>query len=63
MHLSYIVLDCCYVGKSWSNCCRTRLEDQKVVVYASRQLKVHGRNYPMHNLELAQCDCLEDFNF
>ena len=25
----------------------------KVVAYASRQLKVHERNYPTHNLELA----------
>jgi hypothetical protein len=25
----------------------------KVVAYSSRQLKVHERNYPMHDLELA----------
>ena len=25
----------------------------KVVVYASRQLKVHEKNYPTHDLELA----------
>ena len=25
----------------------------KVISYASRQLKVHGKNYPTHDLELA----------
>lgn len=29
------------------------MQNDKVIVYASRQLKVHERNYPTHDLELA----------
>lgn len=29
------------------------IQDKYVKTYASRQLKVHYRNYPMHDLELA----------
>ena len=29
------------------------MQHGKVVAYASRQLKVHERNYPIHDLELA----------
>ena len=29
------------------------MQSKKVVAYASRQLKVHERNYPSHDLELA----------
>jgi hypothetical protein len=29
------------------------MQDQKVVAYASRQLKTHEKNYPTHDLELA----------
>jgi len=29
------------------------MQEKKVVAYASRQLKMHERNYPTHNLELA----------
>ena len=29
------------------------MQEKKVVAYASRQLKVHERNYPTHDLELA----------
>ena len=29
------------------------MQDEKVVAYASRQLKPHEQNYPTHNLELA----------
>jgi len=29
------------------------MQERKVVAYASRQLKVHERNYPTHDLELA----------
>jgi hypothetical protein len=29
------------------------MQEGKVVAYSSRQLKVHERNYPMHDLELA----------
>jgi len=29
------------------------MQDDKVVAYASRQLRIHERNYPIHDLELA----------
>ena len=29
------------------------MQNDKVIAYASRQLKVHERNYPTHDLELA----------
>ena len=29
------------------------MQESKVVAYASRQLKLHEKNYPTHNLELA----------
>jgi len=29
------------------------MQNKKVVAYGSQQLKVHERNYPTHNLELA----------
>ena len=29
------------------------MKHRKIIVYASRQLKVHGKNYPNHYLELA----------
>jgi ribonuclease HI len=29
------------------------MQEAKVVAYSSQQLKVHERNYPMHDLELA----------
>ena len=29
------------------------MQDKQVVAYASRQLKVHERSYPTHELELA----------
>ena len=29
------------------------MQDEKVVAYASRQLKTHEQNYPTHDLELA----------
>ena len=29
------------------------MQEKKVVAYASRQLKVHEKNYPTHDLELA----------
>ena len=29
------------------------MQDDKVIAYASRQLKVHEKNYPTHDLELA----------
>lgn len=29
------------------------IQDKKVVAYASRQLKIHAKNYPTHDMELA----------
>jgi len=29
------------------------MQDDKVVAYASRQLRIHEHNYPTHDLELA----------
>ena len=29
------------------------MQDGKVIAYASRQLKIHEKNYPTHELELA----------
>jgi len=29
------------------------MQDNKVVAYVSRQLRIHERNYPTHDLELA----------
>ncbi|KAK9146004.1 hypothetical protein Sjap_005907 [Stephania japonica] len=29
------------------------MQDKKVIAYASRQLKIHEKNYPVHDLELA----------
>ena len=29
------------------------MQEGEVVAYASRQLKLHEKNYPMHDLELA----------
>ncbi|WMV45216.1 hypothetical protein MTR67_038601 [Solanum verrucosum] len=43
------------------------MQQSKVINYSSRQLKVHEKNYPTHDLELAervnlrQSKCLEFF--
>jgi hypothetical protein len=29
------------------------MQERKVIAYSSRQLKVHDRNYPTHDMELA----------
>ena len=31
----------------------TLMQKGKLIAYASRQLKVHEKNYPIHDLELA----------
>ena len=36
------------------------MQDKQVVAYASRQLKVHERNYPTHDLKFGSCGiCFE----
>ena len=32
---------------------RVLMQNGKVIAYASRQLKIHEKNYPTHDLELA----------
>ena len=41
----------CYASYQGLGC--VLMQNKKVVAYASRQLKVHERNYPTHDLELA----------
>ena len=36
------------------------MQEGKVVAYASRQLKPHEKNYPTHDLELANGICIEN---
>ncbi|XP_060170484.1 uncharacterized protein LOC132601423 [Lycium barbarum] len=36
--------------------CLTQKEEMKVIAYDSRQLKIHEKNYPTHDLELASRD-------
>ncbi|XP_073153157.1 uncharacterized protein [Henckelia pumila] len=42
-----------YTDASKSGLEAVLMHDNKVIAYASRQLKVHERNYPTHDLELA----------
>ncbi|XP_073153407.1 uncharacterized protein [Henckelia pumila] len=42
-----------YTDASKSGLGAVLMQDDKLIVYASRQLKVHERNYPTHDLELA----------
>ena len=50
-----------YVGKPFEVYCDAShlvigcvlMQEKKTVTYASRQLKVHEKNYPTHDLELA----------
>ncbi|XP_073138561.1 uncharacterized protein [Henckelia pumila] len=42
-----------YTDASKSGLGAVLMQDDKVIAYASRQLKVHERNYPTHDLELA----------
>lgn len=41
---------CC--DASWVSLGCGLLQHRKVITYASRQLMVHGKNYPNHDLEL-----------
>jgi hypothetical protein len=49
VHNSFSVYcDACYTGLG----CEL-MQEGRVVAYSSRQLKVHEKNYPIHDLELA----------
>jgi len=49
IHKDFVVF--CDASRQGLGC--VLMQDRKVVAYASRQLKVHERNYPTHDLELA----------
>ena len=49
IHIDFVVF--CDASRQGLGC--VLLQDGKVVAYASRQLKVHEKNYPTHDLELA----------
>ena len=49
IHRSFIVY--CDASRQGLGC--VLMQDDKVVAYASRQLKKHKKNYPTHDLELA----------
>jgi len=42
-----------YCDASKMGLCGVLMQNRQVVAYASRQLKVHEKNYPTHDLELA----------
>ena len=42
-----------YCDASYSSLGTVLMQERNVIAYASRQLKVHERNYPTHDLELA----------
>ena len=49
IHQSFVVY--CDASRQGLGC--VLMQDDKVVAYASRQLKKHEENYPTHDLELA----------
>jgi len=49
IHRSFVVY--CDASRQGLGC--VLMQDDKVVAYASRQLKKHKENYPTHDLELA----------
>jgi ABC-type proline/glycine betaine transport system ATPase subunit len=49
VHKPFLVYcDACYTGLGC-----VLMQEGRVVAYSSRQLKVHEKNYPIHDLELA----------
>jgi hypothetical protein len=53
VHKSSVYCDACYTGLG----CML-MQEVRVVAYSSRQLKVHEKNYPIHDLELADVGVL-----
>ena len=49
IHKDFVVF--CDASRQGLGC--VLMQDERVVAYASRQLKVHEKNYPTHDLELA----------
>ncbi|GJV19054.1 putative reverse transcriptase domain-containing protein [Tanacetum coccineum] len=51
-----VAFDCCVVHQFWLylGLGDVLMQREKVIAYASRQLKVHEKNYMTHDLELAQ---------
>ena len=49
IHKDFVVF--CDASRQGLGC--VLIQDGRVVAYASRQLKVHEKNYPTHDLELA----------
>jgi hypothetical protein len=43
-----------YCDASYTGLVCVLIQEAKVVAYSSRQLKVHEKNYPTHDLELAE---------
>ena len=41
-----------YCDASYSSLGAVLMQEKSVIAYASRQLKVHERNYPTHDLEI-----------
>ena len=42
-----------YCDSSYSGLDAVLMKEKKLIAYASRQLRMHERNYPTHDLELA----------
>jgi hypothetical protein len=49
VHKSFLV----YCDASYTGLGCVLMQEGKVVAYSSRQLKIHEKNYPTHDLELA----------
>ncbi|WMV50854.1 hypothetical protein MTR67_044239, partial [Solanum verrucosum] len=48
----------CYASRIGLGC--FLMQNGKFIAYASRQLKIHEKNYPTHDLELAAIVCYKD---
>ena len=47
------LIECIIITMFWETGCYMLMQNRQVVAYVSRQLKVHEKNYPTHDLELA----------